>query len=565
MHPIVTGPRLQTNVAPRRDIVDLIQDRVQFSLYIQALQTLTARSQDDPLSWFGIGGIHALPEVPWADAPPVLDALKKPSYFYCAHSTVLFPVWHRAYVSLFEQALQGCAREIAARYQNNRDAWTRAANDLRSPYWDWATNHLPPPEVTELKTVEIFTPESEDALVSVPNPLLSYRYHPKPDFEVATETARHPMKPRDDAKSLKALKEDLLAGALNIRKDTHDMLLRTKNWEQFSNTSTSKESYAVANSLEQIHNGMHDRIGGCGQMGAKDAAAYDPIFWLHHTNVDRLFSLWQTIHPQEWVPESHLDIDLLPFWNTPTSFFRATSSALRDWTELNFTYPEFVGIHPKDDMRSAIVKIVDEMYGEETHPSDNEKSLTSAKSTLTRSLAPIRIPLFAKDQSHSDWILRIRTRKYALRMSYSILIFCGAPPTSVANWRTSPALVGTHSEFVNSQPERCPNCVDHLNVLSEGFINLTKLVEQKGLNDADVEKYLRANLAWRVQKIDGVVIPASALKDLEMAVVKVPLLYPNMIEARANAEWNAFDLLNGLGSKDSRWARILKDFGCLSL
>ncbi len=38
MHPIVTGPRLQTNVAPRRDIVDLIQDRLQFSLYIQALR-----------------------------------------------------------------------------------------------------------------------------------------------------------------------------------------------------------------------------------------------------------------------------------------------------------------------------------------------------------------------------------------------------------------------------------------------------------------------------------------------------------------------------------------------
>ncbi|KAF8873559.1 hypothetical protein CPB85DRAFT_1444618 [Mucidula mucida] len=234
MHPIVTGPRLQTNVAPRRDIVDLIQDRLQFSLYIQALRAKTTAF----MVWHRRDS--RAPEVSWADAPPVLDALKKPSYFYCAHSTVLFPVWHRAYVSLFEQALQACAEEIAARYQNNRDAWTRAAKDLRSPYWDWATNHLPA-EVTELRTVNIYTQ----------------------NFEVATETARHPMKPRDDAKSLKALKEDLLAGALNIRKDTYDMLLRTKNWEQFSNTCTSKGSFA--NSLEQIHNGMHDRIGGCGR------------------------------------------------------------------------------------------------------------------------------------------------------------------------------------------------------------------------------------------------------------------------------------------------------------
>ncbi len=265
------------------------------------------------------------------------------------------------------------------------------------------------------------------------------------------------------------------------------------------------------------------------------STAYDPIFWLHHTNVHsntyptwiRLISLSRLIvcslFGRLYIlsngclnltlilvsfllfmsvrQQTHSCPDLLPFWNTPSTFFRATRLALRDWTELNFTYPEFVGIHPKGDMRSAILKIVDEMYGEEDHPSDDEKSLVSVQSSLTRSLAPIRIPLFAKDQSHADWILRIRTKKYALRMSYSILVFCGVPPTSVADWRTSSTLVGMHSEFVNSQAERCPNCVDRLNVLSEGFINLTKLVEHKCLNDADVEKYLHAHLAWRVQKV----------------------------------------------------------------
>lgn len=28
---------------------------------------------------------------------------------------------------------------------------------------------------------------------------------------------------------------------------------------------------------------------------------FDPIFWLHHANVDRHLSLWQAIHPGVWV------------------------------------------------------------------------------------------------------------------------------------------------------------------------------------------------------------------------------------------------------------------------
>jgi tyrosinase len=30
---------------------------------------------------------------------------------------------------------------------------------------------------------------------------------------------------------------------------------------------------------------------------------FDPIFWLHHSNVDRYLSLWQAIHPDIWVSQ----------------------------------------------------------------------------------------------------------------------------------------------------------------------------------------------------------------------------------------------------------------------
>lgn len=29
--------------------------------------------------------------------------------------------------------------------------------------------------------------------------------------------------------------------------------------------------------------------------------AFDPLFWLHHANVDRVLSLWQVIHYDSWI------------------------------------------------------------------------------------------------------------------------------------------------------------------------------------------------------------------------------------------------------------------------
>jgi tyrosinase len=50
--------------------------------------------------------------------------------------------------------------------------------------------------------------------------------------------------------------------------------------------------------LEQTpHNDVHGAIGGW--MGDPDQAAQDPIFWLHHANIDRIWALW--------VSEGHQD------------------------------------------------------------------------------------------------------------------------------------------------------------------------------------------------------------------------------------------------------------------
>ncbi len=44
-------------------------------------------------------------------------------------------------------------------------------------------------------------------------------------------------------------------------------------------------------SLEAIHDSVHVWVGG--SMGAIPTAPADPIFWMHHANIDRLWAVWQ--------------------------------------------------------------------------------------------------------------------------------------------------------------------------------------------------------------------------------------------------------------------------------
>jgi len=72
--------------------------------------------------------------------------------------------------------LQQHAIEVANTYRNNQQHWLSVAQNLRAPYWDWATNSVPPPEVISLQTVNIITPDGKTS--SVPNPLYQYTFNP---------------------------------------------------------------------------------------------------------------------------------------------------------------------------------------------------------------------------------------------------------------------------------------------------------------------------------------------------------------------------------------------------
>ena len=78
-------------------------------------------------------------------------------------------------------------------------------------------------------------------------------------------------------------------------------LLKLKDYGDFSD------------GLEDIHNRIHGWVGGrCGDMSYVPFAAYDPIFWCHHSMIDRIFWLWQ-IGPGHSLPIQIYNEVLDPF------------------------------------------------------------------------------------------------------------------------------------------------------------------------------------------------------------------------------------------------------------
>jgi len=90
-------------------------------------------------------------------------------------------------------------------------------------------------------------------------------------------------------------------------------------------------------------------------MGVVDFAAFDPVFWMHHANCDRLFALWQALNPLSYVISKvnaagtfatqrgtleTVDSPLAPFWKSEGVFWTAADA--RDTRNLNYTYPELI-------------------------------------------------------------------------------------------------------------------------------------------------------------------------------------------------------------------------------
>jgi tyrosinase len=165
----------------------------------------------------------------------------------------LFLPWHRAYLYTLERSL-------------------RDSNpDTMLPWWDWT---LRPPRQDGLPAI-FSAPD--------PNPLLKFHIKLKtPQGVMDYDTVRHPGP----------------TAGLPAQADI-DACLSKPDWLDF------------CLALEDIHDNVHGWVSG--DMGQLSTAAYDPVFWAHHTMIDRIWWLWQVKNGNGDIPANLLDVVLAPF------------------------------------------------------------------------------------------------------------------------------------------------------------------------------------------------------------------------------------------------------------
>ena len=321
-----------------------------------------------------------------------------------------------------------------------------------------------------------------------------------------------------------------------------NLLQAYPTYDHFSNEGWIPQQPGSYDSLESLHDQLHGLIGNGGHMGIIDYSAFDPVFWLHHVNVDRLFAIWQALHPKSYVgatkagfgtatirPGDTLDANtpLKPFHKTSSGAFW-TSAQARSTSTFGYTYPETANSNIAS-VKAAVNKLYSATSGKHIklkrgmsvsggHGAASANKTDSPVAELvaagiSSSAAAKALPkeksasaLSEGNGYYKEWITNIRVAKDALQTAFFIHVFVGDFNPDPKSWSFEPNLVGTHTIFT---PYAQVAQLDKNNpAITTGTIPLTRalrLAEEKGEVDVNdekcVEDYLRKNLHWRVTRV----------------------------------------------------------------
>ncbi|MFJ4905135.1 tyrosinase family protein [Streptomyces sp. NPDC093249] len=179
------------------------------------------------------------------------------------HRSPSFLPWHRRYLIEFEQALRSVDPTVTL------------------PYWDWTTDRT---SRSSLWAPDFLggTGRARDGQVT--------------DGAFARVGDRWTITVRVDGRDY--LRRDLGAGGrqLPTRAEVDSVLAM----ETYDSAPWNSASDGFRNHLEgwrgvNLHNRVHVWVGG--QMGT-GVSPNDPVFWLHHAFIDKLWADWQARHPR---------------------------------------------------------------------------------------------------------------------------------------------------------------------------------------------------------------------------------------------------------------------------
>lgn len=300
--------------------------------YAKAVGVMQSRSLSDPTSWWFYAAIHGQsiadrdgwgtipipPKVPVTPLPS--QSLIDQYWDQCQHGGWFFPPWHRGYVYAIENILRGIIQDLGG------------PGDWAMPYWNYfggGDQFKMPPAFVQLSLPDGTT-----------NPLLvNARYGPNNDRNIFIPFSR-------------GINQ-------NCQQDTVYTGLQPRYYGGLK-TGFAHFSGGTGALEGNPHNPVHTAIGGQnpvsgqgGLMSDPDTAGLDPIFYLHHCNIDRMWAAWNAAgnsNPTDpdWLNGPTAAGNRKFYMPTPAGTpWEYTPAMVNDISQLNYTYEDLsLGVTP---------------------------------------------------------------------------------------------------------------------------------------------------------------------------------------------------------------------------
>ncbi|KAJ4153472.1 hypothetical protein LMH87_009957 [Akanthomyces muscarius] len=545
----------------RPEIRDMRKDGYMWDLYILALSMFQSVSQDQSLSWYQVAGIHGVPFQPWNGVQPAPGSSQSG---YCTHSSVLFPTWHRPYLALYEQA----------------------ASRFRIPYWDWSL--LAPAGETHLPDCfwsPVIMQYGPNGAQHIRNPLFSYAFHPLDEdafiwnpLKKWNETKRAPNMSVSESAPISEnfqVSAALLSKLPELQQRLYIIFSNYHEFNAFSNKAwAASQKASNLDSLESIHDVIHLYGGLKGHMTYVPLSSFDPLFFLHHTMVDRLVSMWQVLNPNAWIqpmatgetsytaPKGTVQDStspLVPFYATPDTFW--TSDTSRTTEIFGYTYID-THLHVGDRVaqQQSLVRKINSWYGTSSPAGiaakDSQLRVAALENTgrpwstkASKGMPNIRLTAMdppvdkiVKAGEYTEWIANVQVNVEALEGVFDVHFFAGAPADNSADWALSPNQIGTVAIFAMNRSTGSQSKISGTLPLTSALMKLVATGALPNLEPASVTPFLRRTLEVRVRSHNDSVIELARVEGLHIEItsasVKVPeseVKLPTWGEARS--EW----------------------------
>jgi tyrosinase len=491
---------IRNKVVERRSITVLqTQYPDIFNMLVLAWRNLQLRPENRDLSYYQVAGIHGLPHIPWQYPA---SATVNPDYGYCTHGSALFLTWHRPYVLLLEQLLREEAVAIARNFTGAAATrYQAAADNVRLPYWDWASKGTEArfPAVLSRTSITVTRPGAGGAATSatIPNPLYAYRFlSPQPsNFGLGATTVRSSS-----------------VGSFDFGASTRDATYRSFANARYNNYQDTAEG---------IHGGVHINVGE--DMAVVDTAGFDPVFWLHHCQVDRLFAMYQATHPGEAVTPEPRSPTFALGGSGPddirTPLFPFRNGDGREWNSdqiktaqsiftYGYSYPEVPQGRSATDLRTFTTGRINALYG---------------PNTATPSFQGARSGAASLPAARREWSINVLADRSDFTGSHRITFFLGSSDKPIGQ-------AGIFRDATNK-----PASNKKLNITVP--VTSALIDEQVSLQPEITVPALKG-LRWvieRAGKNAGGVVPASNFPSLQIAVTSAIINnQPNELPAISN-------------------------------